>query len=86
MKEIDFTAVVHLPFDELELGDLAFGLTVRPCGGACCTNGIGVAGDAGGYGGDEAGATFLDLGDKVSFGFAPDHRVESLDERAGVDQ
>lgn len=28
--KIDLSAAVHLPFDELETGDLALGLTVRP--------------------------------------------------------
>ena len=30
LKEIEFPSPVHLAFDELELGDLAFGLAVRP--------------------------------------------------------
>jgi hypothetical protein len=30
LKEFEFTSAVHLAFDELELGDLAFGLAVRP--------------------------------------------------------
>ena len=30
LKEVEFTSAVHLAFDELELGDLAFGLAVRP--------------------------------------------------------
>ena len=27
-EKIEFGAAIHLPFDEFELGDLAFGLTV----------------------------------------------------------
>jgi hypothetical protein len=30
LKQVDLAATVHLAFDELELGDLAFGLAVRP--------------------------------------------------------
>jgi hypothetical protein len=30
LKEIDLRSPVHLPLDELELGDVAFGLTIRP--------------------------------------------------------
>jgi hypothetical protein len=30
LKEIDLCPAVHLSLDELELGDLAFGLAVRP--------------------------------------------------------
>jgi hypothetical protein len=30
LKEVEFTSALHLAFDELELGDLAFGLAVRP--------------------------------------------------------
>lgn len=29
-KQVEFGAAIHLPLHELELGDLAFGLTVRP--------------------------------------------------------
>jgi hypothetical protein len=29
-KKVKFRPAVHLAFDELELGDLAFGLSVRP--------------------------------------------------------
>ena len=32
-KQIELSAPVHLPFDELELCDLAFRLAVRPLGG-----------------------------------------------------
>jgi hypothetical protein len=30
LEQVDLSAAVHLAFDELELGDLAFGLAVRP--------------------------------------------------------
>jgi hypothetical protein len=30
LEEIDLSSAVHLTFDELELGDLTFGLSVRP--------------------------------------------------------
>jgi hypothetical protein len=43
-EEIEFRAAVHLAFDELELGDLAFGLSVGPgfeeCGGDCAFVGV----------------------------------------------
>jgi hypothetical protein len=29
LEEIDFSSAVHLTFDELELGDLTFGLSIR---------------------------------------------------------
>ena len=29
-QQVDLSATVHLPLDELELGDLAFSLSVRP--------------------------------------------------------
>lgn len=29
-EQVEFSAAIHLPFHELELGDLALGLTVRP--------------------------------------------------------
>jgi hypothetical protein len=37
--EINLRAAAHLPFDQFELGDLAFGLAVRPGGGDRGANG-----------------------------------------------
>ena len=32
LKQVELSAAVHLPFDELELSDLALGLSIRPWG------------------------------------------------------
>jgi hypothetical protein len=53
LKEINLCSAVHLPFDELELGDLAFGLAVRPRLDQSSVDRGDVFGDARGEGGDE---------------------------------
>ncbi len=45
-QQIEPRATVHLAFDQLQLGDLAFGLAVGPCFGQCRANGGEVAADA----------------------------------------
>jgi len=52
-EQIELSAPIHLTFDELELGDLPFGSSVRPGRGDRGGNGRFILEDARGKGGDE---------------------------------
>jgi hypothetical protein len=54
LKQVELGAPVHLTLDELELGDLAFSLSVGPRRRDCGVDGGPVPGDAVGEGRDEA--------------------------------
>jgi hypothetical protein len=54
-EQVQFGASVHLPFDELELGDLAFGLTVGPGFDQRCSDCGSIDGDAFAEGREDTG-------------------------------
>lgn len=56
LKEVDLPSSVHLALHQLQFGDLPLGLTVRPGGDDCGTDGGDVFGDALCERGDEARA------------------------------
>jgi hypothetical protein len=76
LKQIEFTAAVHLPSDELDAGDLPLGLSVGPGQYDCRANRRFIVRYSAGEWGDKAGASALDPGWQLGGGSAPDHPVE----------
>ena len=86
MKEIDLCSAVHLSLDELELGDLAFGLAVRPRLDQGSMDRGDVFGDPRSEGADQAVACGGNPGNKISLFPISDHGVKPIGERPRSDQ
>ena len=59
-EQIELRATVHLAFDEFELGDLAFGLTVGPRFDDGVADSITISADPVGKRGEKTGAGVID--------------------------
>ena len=86
MKQIDFSAAIHLTSDEFEARDLTFSLSVGPGRSDCRSNCRFIPHDAAGERGDDTSAGALDPWVKSRLNFAPDHQVEFGDDLACLDQ
>jgi hypothetical protein len=75
-----------LPFDELELGDLTFGLTIGPGLGHGSSDGAMVGDDALPEGREDAVRSIGNPGGKVGWITLAYHSVEAFDQVAGDDQ
>ncbi len=62
-EELEAGAAVHLPFEHLDLVDGAFGLAVVPLGAECGGDGVVVAADAVGEGGEGGQAAGVGCGE-----------------------
>ena len=85
-EQVELGAPVHLTLDELELGDLAFGLSVGPRRRDRGVDGGLVLGDAVGEGRDEARACSFEPWVKICVRLLADHRVESGDDLSSFHQ
>jgi hypothetical protein len=72
LKQIDFSAAVHLTSDELEARDLTFSLPVGLRRSDCRPNGCFILDDSVGERGYETGAGALDPWDEARLGLALD--------------
>src|SRR6267378_7153449 len=73
-EKIEFRATIHLAFHELELGDLAFSLSVGPGFDECCGNRASVGPQAIHEGREQAGGSILKPGVQVCALPLTDHR------------
>jgi hypothetical protein len=86
LEKIDLRPSIHLPFDQLELGDLSFGLTVRPRFDDRGTDGAFVLCDAVGERRYEACTGVDDPWIEFGRDLPPDHRPEHVDQVARLHQ
>ena len=85
-EKVELCAAVHLSLDELELGDLPFGLTVRPGFGECGLDRVVVGGDAGRERGDMALSSGIDPGGEIFVRLRAQHGLEASQQRSCDDQ
>ena len=86
LKEIELSAPVHLPFDQLELGDLSFHLAIGPWLRDCRVHRALIVGDAIRERANEAPLGFIYPRFELDFGPLSDHRVEAANESVGIGQ
>ena len=86
LKEIDLCSAVHLSLDELEPGDLAFGLAVRPRLDQGSMNRGDIFGDPRSEGAEQAVACGGNPGNKISLFSISDHGVKPIGECSRGDQ
>lgn len=85
-EKVELCTAVHLSLDELELGDLTFGLTVRPWFGQGGFDRFAVRGDAGRERGELALSSRADPGGEIPGRSRAQHGLEAPQQRAGDDQ
>jgi hypothetical protein len=86
LKEIELSAPIHLPFDQLEFGDLSFHLAIGPRlrnSGVHCAL---IIGDPIRERGNEAPLGFINPRFELHLGLLSDHRVEVANESLGIGQ
>ena len=86
LKEIELSAPVHLPSDQLEFGDLSFHLAIGPGLRNSGVHRALIVGDSIRERGNEAPLGFINLRFELHLGLLSDHRVEAANESLGVGQ
>src|SRR4029079_19502325 len=84
LKEVEFGAPVHLPFDQLELGDLSFHLAIGPWLRDSRVHRALIVGYAIRERGNAAPLGFLNPRFELHLGLLSDHRVEAANESLGI--
>src|SRR5580704_8998270 len=85
-EQVQPGAAVHLPFDELELCDLTFGLAVGPRLGHGCGDGAAIGDDALAEGREDTIRSIGDPNRQTGWITLPHRSVEAFDQAAGRDQ